>query len=274
MEWLIEQSVWLLPLERIDYIPTFLDRMTYCVAVCVDEGLVFASDSRTNAGIDQVSTYGKMHTFGIPGERLFVLMSAGNLATTQAVVTRIRRDIDKNNNDCLYKLSHMSDAAEYLGRINLAQQKKHRVDSEMSSFNPEATFILGGQITSEPPAIFLIYSQGNYITTSEHTPFLQIGEGKYGKPILDRIILPDTPLEDAARCCLVSMVSTMRSNASVGPPIELLIYRKNWLRPDLYCRFDEDHSFLIKMKKAWERKMKEAFRDLPYVDCNGSIDDL
>ncbi len=244
--------------------------MTYCVAVAVDKGLVFASDSRTNAGIDQVSTYSKMHTFGVAGERQFVLLSAGNLATTQAVITKIRRDIDKNIRGNLLTLHHLSDAAEYLGEINRAQQKKHRDEKEMNGFNPVATFILGGQITSENPEIYLIYSEGNYITTSEQTPFLQIGEGKYGKPILDRLISPETELQDAARCCLVSMDSTMRSNASVGPPIELLIYQKNFLRINQYRRFEEDDSCLIKLRKAWHKKLKEAFKDLPSIDCEAT----
>ncbi len=241
--------------------------MTYCVAVAVDAGLVFASDSRTNAGIDQVSTYSKMHIFGVAGERQFVLLSAGNLATTQSVVNRLRRDIETDARVNLFKLAHLADAAEYLGQINQRQQSKHAEQVAQAGFNPEATFILGGQITSEPPAVYLVYPQGNYITTSAQTPFLQIGEGKYGKPILDRIIEPGTSLEVAARCCLVSMDSTMRSNVSVGPPIELLIYQKNWLRLDRYRLFAEDDGCLLDLRRAWDKKLREAFTDLPAVDC-------
>lgn len=244
--------------------------MTYCVAVAVDQGLVFTSDSRTNAGIDQVSSYSKMHIFGIAGERQFVMLSAGNLATTQAVIARLQRDIDTHAKVHLFRLAHMADVAEYLGQVNREQQSKHAEQVAQSGFNPEATFILGGQITSEAPALYLIYPQGNYITTSAQTPFLQIGEGKYGKPILDRIITPETPLEVAARCCLVSMDSTMRSNASVGPPIELLIYKKHYLRLSQYRQFEDNDSCLLELRKAWDRKLREAFTDLPAVDCEMS----
>lgn len=241
--------------------------MTYCVAVKVEKGLVFASDSRTNAGIDQVSTYSKMHIFGVAGERQFILLSAGNLATTQSVVNRLRRDIDTDAQVNLFKLAHLSDAAEYLGKINREQQSKHAEHVAQAGFNPEATFIIGGQVTSELPSVYLVYPQGNYITTSAQTPFLQIGEGKYGKPILDRIIEPATSLEVVARCCLVSMDSTMRSNVSVGPPIELLIYKRNWLRLDKYRLFEEDDTCLLDLRRAWDKKLKEAFTDLPSVDC-------
>lgn len=242
--------------------------MTYCIAAALEEGLVFVSDSRTNAGIDQVSTYSKMHTFGIDGERQFVMLSAGNLATTQAVITQIRRHIEKNTKGNLYTFSHLSEAAEYLGRINRQQQRKHSADVQAGGFNPQATFILGGQITAEAPEVYMVYAQGNYITTSKQTPFLQLGEGKYGKPILDRILTPQTDLEEAARCCLVSMDSTMRSNASVGPPIELLIYKKNWLRLDKYRQFEADEPCLLDLRRAWDKRIMAAFKDLPPIECS------
>lgn len=240
--------------------------MTYCLAITVDQGLVFCSDSRTNAGVDQVSTYGKMHTFGIDGERQFVLLSAGNLATTQGVVTQLRRDMDDADAEVsLATATHLSEAADYLGRVSREQQAKHLDQSGQPGFNPEATFIFGGQIGDEPPAIFLIYPQGNHITTSEHTRFLQIGESKYGKPILDRIVRAETSLDDAARCALVSMDSTMRSNVTVGPPIELMIYKTGALKLDGYICLPADAPYLKKLKDAWDQALKNAFADLPKI---------
>jgi putative proteasome-type protease len=238
--------------------------MTYCVAITVDDGLVLCSDSRTNAGVDQVSTYSKMHVFGTDGERQFVLLSAGNLATSQGVVSQVRRDFENAEAEqSLATVGDLTEAADYLGRVSREQQAKHVDPGEANAFNPEATFIMGGQIGTGTPEIFLIYPQGNYITTSEHTRFLQVGESKYGKPILDRIIAADTPLESAARCALVSMDSTMRSNVTVGPPIELLIYERDSLRLNRYAQLDSDSSYLRKLKEAWDQKIKEAFQELP-----------
>jgi hypothetical protein len=164
--------------------------MTYCVAIKLDDGLVFASDSRTNAGVDQVSTYSKMHTFETEGDRIFVVLTAGNLATTQAVVNRLKRDMEEGVEGSFADVAHMSDAAEYLGRVNREEQEKHSEALSKSGIVAEATLIIGGQIQGSEPEIYRVYPQGNYITTSQHTPFLQIGESKYGKPILDRIIRP------------------------------------------------------------------------------------
>jgi putative proteasome-type protease len=238
--------------------------MTYCLAIALDQGLIFTSDSRTNAGIDQVSTYSKMHTFGREGgDRQFVLLSAGNLATTQGVVARLRRDMEYGAPVSLFTVEDLHEAAEYLGQVNSGQRAKHIDSLAMSGFSSEATFILGGQIGGRPPGIYLIYPQGNYITASRETSFLLIGESKYGKPILDRIINPATPLEDAARCSLVSMDSTMRSNATVGPPIELLVYERDSLRLEHRWRMEADDPYLQSLRKGWDEKLKEAFRDLP-----------
>ncbi|MGH8502277.1 MAG: peptidase [Gammaproteobacteria bacterium] len=240
--------------------------MTYCLAIRLDEGLVLTSDSRTNAGIDQVSTYSKMHTFGIDGERQFVLLSAGNLATTQAVVNRLERDIADNAEASLNSVEYLSQAAEYLGEINRNQASKFSDAVVQGDFNPEATFLLGGQIGAQPPAIYLIYPQGNYISASAETPFLLLGESKYGKPILDRIITPATSLQDAVHCSLVSMDSTMRSNATVGPPIEIMVYVKDSLRLDHRLRLDADDPYLLQLKKAWDKNLKQAFVKLPKLD--------
>ena len=185
--------------------------MTYCVAISVNAGLIFCSDSLTNAGVDQASTYSKMHTFGVAGQRQFVLLTAGNLATTQAVVAQVERDIKQQEGLNLLNVGNLSDASDYIGRLSREQQEKH----EDRGSNFEASFIIGGQIADGDPQLYLIYPQGNHITTSKDTPYLQIGDSKYGKPILDRILKPDTTLETAALCALVSMDSTMRSNLTV-----------------------------------------------------------
>ncbi len=236
--------------------------MTYCLAISVDSGLVFVSDSRTNAGVDMVSTYSKMFGFGVPGDRQFTLMTSGNLATSQAVANRIRKDIKQRSEVNLLNQDHIADAAAYVGEISREEQERAGSDS---SVNLESYFILGGQVFKHNPHVYLIYPQGNYISTSSDTPFLQIGESKYGKPILDRIVEPDISLETAAMCALVSMDSTMRSNITVGPPIELSIYEKSSLMPGRYYRFEDDSEYLRQLKKAWDRSLKDAFKKLPPV---------
>lgn len=244
--------------------------MTYCVAISVDSGIVFCSDSRTNAGIDQVSTYSKMYAFGHSGERQFVILNAGNLATTQAVISQLRKDIKVQAESNLMTTQTMRDTADYIGSISVAVQSKHETDSS----DYEASFILGGQIGQGKPKVFLIYPQGNYITTSTDTPFLQIGESKYGKPILDRIITPKTTLSTAASCALVSMDSTMNSNLTVGPPIEVTVYKTNTLEAGLYHRFNEDSEYLRNLKSAWDSKLKEAFSQLPPMEWAKKWDQL
>ena len=238
--------------------------MTYCVGISLKAGLVFASDSRTNAGTDQVSQYGKMHTLGINGDRQFVLLSAGNLATTQAVLTHIRHEL-KDNPEChLCTARYMSEVADYIGEISREQQNRHASEEGVTAgFSPAVSFILGGQIRGESTSLHLIYPEGNHITTSLATPYLQIGETKYGKPILDRIITMDSSLEDAARCALVSMDSTMKSNVTVGPPIELLIYKKDALSVSRYMRLDESHTYLVELRKSWAENLRVAFDALP-----------
>lgn len=237
--------------------------MTYCIAASLNEGLILVSDSRTNAGIDNVSTYGKMHVFDTANDRKVVLLCAGNLATTQAVLEQLRRDKLKNAKVNINSVTYLSDAATYLGQVSLEKQKLHSDVEGQTAFNPSATFILAGQIGSEPPGAYMVYAEGNSITTSAHTPFLQIGEIKYGKPVLDRFLTMDTPLEKAALCCLVSMDSTIRSNASVGPPVEMLIYRKNSFKLDEYYCFEAEDSYLLNLRKSWENALREAFTKLP-----------
>lgn len=242
--------------------------MTYCIGIALDKGLVFCSDSRTNAGIDQVSTYSKMHVFGIEGERQFVLLSAGNLATTQAVVHQLRHDIRTVGEVSLMTVQSLAEAADYVGEVSLKRQARY-LESGQSSFDPKVTFIFGGQVKGELPGIYLIYPEGNYITTSRDHPFLQIGESKYGKPILDRVITPGTSIEEAAKCAIVSMDSTVRSNLSVGPPIELRVYETDTCTTGRYLKFEEDAPYLRQLARSWNQKVVEAFAALPEVNWSG-----
>ena len=237
--------------------------MTYCLAVKVDRGLVFAADSRSNAGVDYVTTYSKMHTFGVPGERLFVLLTAGNLATSQAVINQIQRDIDTGQPVNLDTVEYLFDAAHYIGAKSVQVQALHRDAALAGGINVEASFILGGQIGGGGHDIYLIYPQGNYIAASPETPFLQIGETKYGKPILDRIITPATSIEDAARCALVSLDSTMRSNISVGPPVEVALYRKDTQALHQRLLLKADAPLFVALQQEWNRGLEQAFRTLP-----------
>ena len=237
--------------------------MTYCVAVKVDQGLVFVSDSRTNAGVDHISTYGKMHTFFGDGDRFFTLLTAGNLATSRAVVTRLERDIEEGASESLATVARLTGAADYIGRVSVEEQRKYEKAARGKTFDVGASFIMGGQIKGGEHSIFLIYPEGNYIPVSRHAPFLQIGEEKYGKPILDRIIDPGLNLEVAGRCALVSMDSTMRSNASVGPPIDLLLYPADTLRSGSEITFGEDDEYLRSLRRGWQDSLKSAFEELP-----------
>ena len=236
--------------------------MTYCVAIKTTTGLVFASDSLTNAGIDHVSTYSKMHTFVQPGLRMFTLLAAGNLATTQAVVKRLRDDVNLGNQPNLFSIPSVSDAVDYVGGISTEIQRTQSA-RDTANTNFEATFIFGGQIAGQAPEMFMIYPQGNHIHESASHPFLQIGETKYGKPILDRVIRADTPLEQAARCALVSINSTIRSNLTVGPPVELLIYTAGGLDGGRRLLLTEDHPYYRALGEAWNEGLRLALNNLP-----------
>jgi len=241
--------------------------MTYCIAVSVRDGLVVTSDSRTNAGIDNVSVHCKMHVVPTFEDRKIVLLSAGNLATTQAVLDQLRRDIKECCPVNMNTVQYLSEAAEYLGQVSLEKQNR-LVNAGQNSFFPAATFLLAGQIGQDPHGAYLVYPEGNYITTSMQTPYLQIGEIKYGKPVLDRFLNIDTSLEDAARCCLISMDSTMRSNASVGPPVDLMIYRKDGLAFDKYYNFQEDDEYIIQMRRIWQEKLSEGLAAMPSLETS------
>lgn len=238
--------------------------MTYCLAIKVDRGLVFASDSRTSAGVDYVTTYGKMHSFIWPGDRVILMLTAGNLATTQAVINIIQHHLDDTEAEFdLRRARHMFEIAHYVGALSQAEQQRHADVMKSSNVSIEASFIVGGQIAGRPPEIFLIYPQGNYISASPETPFLQIGENKYGKPILDRVIDAGTTLEDAARCALVSLDSTMRSNLSVGMPIDLICYERDSLEVQRRRRFDDEDPYFTAVSQAWGEGTRQVFSRLP-----------
>lgn len=240
--------------------------MTYCLAACVDDGLVFVSDSRTNAGIDQLGTFSKMHAFTELDGRFFTLLSAGNLATTQAVIARLRRDLVENAATSLATVGRIREAADYIGETSREIQAKYPGNERAEGFSPDADFIFGGQIGDASHALFHIYPQGNCVSPTRLAPFLQIGEQKYGKPILDRIIQFDTDLETVARCGLVSMDSTMRSNAGVGPPIELMMYRADASGSHTHIVYEEDDPYLRQIREAWAENLRLAFERLPAIN--------
>jgi putative proteasome-type protease len=237
--------------------------MTYCVGIEVNEGLIFAADTRTSGSFDDVRVHRKMHVFEYPGERVLVLMSAGNLATTQLTISRLQRDVDEGAARNLRAFAHLVDVAEYIGETLVASQAKTTETAQPAGVNLQSTLILGGQIAGERPGLYLIYPLGNYIASSPETPYLQIGESKYGKPILDRILRPTTTMEDAARCALVSLDSTIRSNLSVGMPIDMALVRANDLRVTQRMRFESETPLYAEVHDSWSRKLEAAIRALP-----------
>lgn len=241
--------------------------MTYCLAIKIDEGIIFASDSRTNAGVDYIRTYSKMHFYNWQKDRTLVILTSGNLATTQAVINQIEHDLEDDNSKFnLKKARHLYEIAHYIGKLSQNEQLQHHKAFEENKSALEATFIVGGQIGNQEDDIYLIYPEGNYITVSPETPYMQIGETKYGKPILDRIINSDTSLDDAARCALVSLDSTMRSNVSVGPPLELAIYTADSLQEPRYLKIELSTPLFKDIKKQWSQGLQSAFKKLPKFD--------
>ncbi len=248
--------------------------MTYCVGLLLDQGLVMASDSRTNAGVDYISSYSKLHVFQPAPDRLFVLLAAGSLATTQEVLNRIQRDLDQAANPnpspyqqsprvTLLNVNYLFEAATYIGQVSLAVQNEHGSALRQAGASPEASFILGGQIAGQAHGLFLIYSQGNAIEASPETPYLQIGESKYGKPALDRIAYPGLSLDDGARLCLVSLAGTARSNLTVAPPFEVAICPRDKIALSYRLKLDDDSPELQGISRSWNESLTRAFYGLP-----------
>jgi putative proteasome-type protease len=242
--------------------------MTYCLGIVTKFGLVMASDSRTNAGYDQVNTVKKMHTFVLPGERVFVLLASGSLSCTQSVMTLLRRDFDKGEG--LAKAASMYDAARLVGEKVRAVRDVDKEALEKDKFDFNVHILLGGQIKDEIPHLYLIYPQGNPLQSTEESPFLQIGETKYGRPIMDRGIRYDkTTLEEAAKYALLSMDSTMKSNVTVGPPVDLLAYPVDELNITRHRRFAPDDPDLAKIRNRWEAALRQAVARLPDLRFSG-----
>jgi len=237
--------------------------VTYCIGILLDEGVVLASDSRTNAGIDRVSTFRKMFTFEKPGERFFTLVTAGNLSLTQGVVSFLTEWLNSEDPERdLFAVSSMFNAARVVGT---AVREIHKVDAgylQQHDVDFTASFILAGQVKGGQLRLFMIYDAGNFIEALGDTTYFQIGEVKYGKPILDRIIRHDTSLSDAAKCALISFDSTMRSNVSVGPPIDLMIYRRDSLKPGFSIRLEDDDPYLQAIREGWGGAIHKAFHDI------------
>lgn len=238
-----------------------------------------AADSRTNAGVDYVTTFSKLHVFQPAPDRIFVLMSAGNLATTQEVLNRIRRDLDESSHERIapsvdwdrtridfLNARYLFEAADYVGRVSLGVQRDHGPALHFSGVSAETTLILGGQIAGAPHGLYLIYPQGNYFAASPQTPYLQIGETKYGKPALDRIAEPKLSLEDAARLCVVSLDATSRSNVTVGPPYEVAIYAKDSLAISHRLKLTADSPALRALSRSWNDGIRGVFEHLPRFD--------
>jgi putative proteasome-type protease len=241
--------------------------MTYCLALQLEDGLVFASDSRTNAGVDFVSTYRKLYTFQPSPDRFIVLLTSGSLATSLEAIDRIRRDLDgPADRESLRSVGYLFEAAQYVGRVLCAVQGAHSDALHGAGVNGKATFIVGGQIAGRPPGLYLVYPEGNYIAATAETPFLQLGEFKYGKPVLSRIASEKLSLEDAARLALVSLDATLKSNISVGPPLELAIYRRDALALSQHLVLDEGSPLLRSVEKRWDDGMRHAFQRLPRFD--------
>ncbi len=249
--------------------------MTYCVALKVSAGMVFASDSRTNAGFDQISTFRKMVVYERPGDRFMVLLSSGNLSISQSVreilqIERVRGDGPESTT--IWNATSMFDAARVLG-----QAVRHVYDQDGAALRAAGldfgcTLIFGGQIRGEAMRLFLVYSTGNFIEATAETCYFQIGEAKYGKPVLDRMLVPSTPLAEAAKCALVSIDSTLKSNVSVGLPIDLVVYEANALQSDDMVCIDEENPYFSMIRNSWGQRLREAFASIddPNWDPNGA----
>jgi putative proteasome-type protease len=241
--------------------------MTYCVGALLDDGLVMASDSRTNAGLDNVSKFCKMKVFERAGDRVLALLSSGNLAGTQAVINVLRqRSEDTAGPTNLWTVRTMFDVALLVSDVMRDIERRDAPHLEGGPISFNASFILGGQIKGEAPRLFRIYAEGNFIEAGEETPFLQTGEAKYGKPILDRVISRSTKLADATKCVLVSFDSTMRSNLSVGMPIDLLCYERDSLELRMRQRFDIGDPYFSSLSSQWSLGVRKVFREVPDLD--------
>ena len=238
--------------------------MTYCVAMSLDAGLLFASDSRTNAGVDQIARFSKMRVFAKEGERVLVTLSSGNLSITQNVLSTLDQRLRTGESSLhLMNAQSMFDVARLVGDALREVKTRDGPYLLQANVDSSANFIVGGQIRGEPPRLFQVYGEGNYIEATADTPYFQIGEHKYGKPVIDRVVTRATTLSAATKCILVSFDSTMRSNISVGLPIDLVSYETNALRIRMQRRIDESDPYFRMVHEQWGEGLRRVFADLP-----------
>ena len=235
--------------------------MTYCVAMRLDAGLVFLSDSRTNAGVDQIGTFRKMSVFENPGDRTIVLMSAGNLSISQSV-RQIVAEHTSESGKSIWTARSMYEAAQIVGEAIRTVYKRDAESLKDFGIDFNVSLILGGQIKGERCRLFQMYSAGNFIEAHNENTYFQIGEAKYGKPIIDRVINPLTPLDEAAKCALISMDSTLRSNISVGLPLDLLIYSTDQLSVTRFVTIDEHNQYFQMIRNSWGGQLKAVFEGI------------
>jgi putative proteasome-type protease len=250
--------------------------MTYCVGIKLKAGLVFLSDSRTNAGLDQISTFRKMIVYEKPGDRFMTLLSAGNLSVSQSIreILQVEQLKDEAGEPLtIWNAKSMFDAVRVLGSAvrHVYQRDAESLKKAGVEFN--ASLIFGGQIGKEPMRLFQVYSAGNFIEATAETAYFQIGESKYGKPVLDRVITPDTALDEAAKCALVSMDSTLKSNLSVGLPLDLVVYDAGSLQSDKIACIEDNNPYLLMLRSAWGHKLREVFDSIEDPMWNGGHTD-
>lgn len=252
--------------------------MTYCCAIKVNSGMVFLSDSRTNAGVDSISTFRKMLIYERPGDRFMVMLSAGNLSITQSVREILQdesvKDAETGDPITIWNARSMFDAARVLGAAVRHIAERDGAALRKSGLDFNVSLIFGGQIGEEPMRLFMVYSAGNFIEATPETPYFQIGESKYGKPVLDRVISPATPLDEATKCALVSMDSTLKSNLSVGLPLDLVVYPVGALQSDRVVCIDHDNPYFQMLHSSWGQRLRQVFDSIEDPQWNGGHTDL
>jgi putative proteasome-type protease len=240
--------------------------MTYCCGILVRDGLVMFADTRTNAGVDNISTFRKLHVFTLPGERIVAIATAGNLSISQSVVSMLREgweNRETGETETLMNTPTMFQSAQSVGRAIRQVHQEEGTALAASDVKFDVSFLLGGQIKGERPRLFLLYSAGNFIECTQDTPYLQIGEHKYGKPVLDRAITFESDLYDALKIGLVSVDSTMRSNLSVGLPLDVLIARRDVLEPELNYRILPGEPYFHDLRERWSAALRAAHANIP-----------
>jgi putative proteasome-type protease len=240
--------------------------MTYCIGIRLNAGMVFLSDSRTNAGMDQISTFRKMMVYEKPGDRFMVMLSAGNLSISQSIRELLQLEkIDRGANHeplTIWNAQSMFDAVRVLGATVRRVYDEDAPSLKATGVDFNASMIFGGQIKGEAMRMFLVYSAGNFIEATRETCFFQVGESKYGKPILDRVLAPATPLDQAAKCALVSMDSTLKSNLSVGLPLDLLVYREGTFQADQLVCIDDHNPYFRMIRNTWGQRLRDVFEGI------------